>query len=79
MFVQQERIDKHVGQVLAYGALLKSGRLTDKEEMLLVINNLIIGSKIKNYIQPVAYGFLEELCQQVIIKFITFTKKFSFH
>ncbi|KAK4004573.1 hypothetical protein OUZ56_006306 [Daphnia magna] len=62
---KKERIDQHVGQVLAYGALLKSGRLNDKEEMLLVINQLIIGSKIKNYIQPVAYGFLEELCQKV--------------
>ncbi|XP_057372499.1 myb-binding protein 1A-like protein [Daphnia carinata] len=62
---KKERIDQHVGQVLAYGALLKSGRLTDKEEMHLVVDQLIIGSKIKNYIQPVAYGFLEELCQQV--------------
>lgn len=65
LFIFKERIDQHVGQVLAYGALLKSGRLTGKEEMLLVINQLIIGSKIKSYIQPVAYGFLEELCQQV--------------
>ncbi|KAI9561474.1 hypothetical protein GHT06_012432 [Daphnia sinensis] len=62
---KKERIDQHVGQVLAYGALLKSGRPIDKEEMLVIINQLIIGSKIKSYIQPVAYGFLEELCQQV--------------
>lgn len=77
MYIQQERIDQHVGQVLAYGALVKSGRLTDKKEMLEVVDHLIIGSKVKNYIQPVAYGFLEELCQQVNTIIFTFDK-FSF-
>ncbi len=45
--------------------------------MLQVIDHLITGSKVKNYIQPVAYGFLEELCQQVNTIIITF-EKFSF-
>lgn len=58
-------MDQHVGQVLAYGALVKSGRLTESEEMVLVINQLISGSKVKSYIQPVAFGFLEELFQLV--------------
>lgn len=53
--------------MLAYGALLKSGRLTANDEMVLVINQLISGSKMKNYIQTVAFGFLEELCLQVVV------------
>lgn len=66
---KQERVDQHVGQVLAYGSLVKSGRLSGNEEIISVVKQMLASSKMKSYIHPIAFGFLEELCKQVSLLF----------
>ena len=61
----QEKIDLYIGQVLAYGALLKSGRQLDKEEVVLVLNSILAGGKQRTYILPIAYSFIIELVKSV--------------
>ena len=57
----QEKTDLLIGQVLAYGALLKSGRGLSDEELLTLVNHFISGAKIKSYVQPIAFQFLIEM------------------
>ena len=53
-------MDQKIGQILAYGALLKSSRLSEADYVL-VANHFLEGCNTKNYIQPIAFGFLHEL------------------
>jgi len=64
--ILQEKVDLQIGQILAYGALLRSGRITD-EDVILVANQFLKGSEIKKYIQPVAFGFLNDLLCDVSV------------
>jgi len=56
-----EKTDLLIGQLLAYGALFKSGRSLSDEELLILANHFISGSKIKSYVQPIAFPFLTEM------------------
>ena len=55
----------HIGKAIAYGALLKSGRITDPQDILQVTNSLIGCSRVKFYMHTLAFKFLEELSLQV--------------
>lgn len=54
-------MDQEIGQILAYAALLKSGRVSNSEETMLLANKFIAGSDIKQYTQPITFGLIEEL------------------
>merc|ERR1712136_143797 len=56
-----EKTDLQIGQVLAYGALLKSGRSLSDDELLTLANHFTAGAKIKSYVQPIAFSFLIEM------------------
>jgi len=65
-------VDNQIGQILAYGALVKSGRLSATDDILSAVNSFFAGCKMKTYIQPIAYGFVEELIQHVKISYLSF-------
>ena len=55
--------------MLAYGALLKSGRVTDKDEVSQVITQVLSNSKHKTYIQSIGYTFVIESLESVSKKY----------
>jgi hypothetical protein len=60
--------------VLAYGALLKSGRVTDKDEVGQVITQVLSNSKHKAYIQSIGYTFVIESLESVSKKKFKFSR-----
>nr|CAD7428721.1 unnamed protein product [Timema monikensis] len=63
-----EEAEIYTGQILVYGALIRSGQFVSKatvEEQHEVLTNLLIAGQQRSYLPIAAYAFLEELLLQM--------------
>ncbi|KAG8225834.1 hypothetical protein J437_LFUL004763 [Ladona fulva] len=64
---KSEAADIHMGQVLVYGAIIRSGLFVEavKDDQTEILNDLLSAGKKRTYITLVAYSFIIQLVKEV--------------